>query len=441
MTQTFSLTERQRKANRLLGGDASNIMLFGGSRSGKTFVLLRAVVTRAIKAASSRHAILRFRFNHVKASVGLDTLPKMMELCFPEVPYKIDKTDWFMTLPNRSEVWLGGLDDKERTEKILGQEYATIFLNECSQIPYSARLMAETRLAQECGLKLKMYHDCNPPPKSHWTYQLFHDKIDPDARRPVQNPDDYAAMRLNPVDNTENLPESYLKRLQALPPRFKKRFFDGEFADANPNALFTQENIDTYRAIDGVELPDMVRVIVAVDPSGADEDENKNNDEIGISVCGLGTDGNAYVFEDLTLKDGPAVWGAVATSAYDRHKADLVVGEGNFGGAMVQYVIQTAKPGIPYKSVTASRGKMVRAEPISALYHQGKVRHVGNFTELEDELCAFSTVGYTGARSPNRADALIWALTEIFPGLTEEEFEDEPMRRGRSVGGGGWMAA
>mgnify|MGYP000553020416 CR=1 FL=1 len=89
----------------------------------------------------------------------------------------------------------------------------------------------------------------------------------------------------------------------------------------------------------------------------------------------------------------------------------------NYGGAMVQHTIQTCRPRTNFKAVTASRGKAVRAEPIAALYEQGKVRHVGYYSELEDELSAFSTVGYLGPRSPNRADALIWALTELFPGI------------------------
>jgi hypothetical protein len=123
------------------------------------------------------------------------------------------------------------------------------------------------------------------------------------------------------------------------------------------------------------------------------------------------------LIEDCTVKAGPATWGKVATSAYERHSASCVVGETNFGGAMVQQTIQVARPRTPFKKVTASRGKVQRAEPFSALYEAGKVRHVGMFAELEDELAGFSTFGYTGHGSPNRADALIWALAELFPGL------------------------
>jgi len=97
----------------------------------------------------------------------------------------------------------------------------------------------------------------------------------------------------------------------------------------------------------------------------------------------------------------------------------MIVGEINYGGAMVQHVIQTARPRTPFQMVTATRGKAVRAEPISALYEQGKVRHVGNFADLEEELTSFSTVGYLGENSPNRADALVWLCSSLFPGIVQ----------------------
>jgi phage terminase large subunit-like protein len=164
-------------------------------------------------------------------------------------------------------------------------------------------------------------------------------------------------------------------------------------------------------------LPQFVRVVIGVDPSGSGDEDNADNDEIGIAVAGLGTDGNAYVLEDCSIKAGPATWGRVATDAYDRHAADVIVGEVNFGGEMVRTTIMTARPRTPFKKVTASRGKHLRAEPFSALYEQGKVRHVGLLSKLEDELCALSTIGYTGQGSPNRADALVWALAELFPAI------------------------
>jgi hypothetical protein len=372
--------------------------------------------------------VLRFRFNAVKASIVMDTFPKVMRECFPGAGYKLNKTDWYASFGNGSQIWFGGLDDKERTEKILGTEFATIVLIECSQISQNSRDIVVTRLAQQVSqdtglvpdtpLKPRIYYDCNPPSKAHWSYKFFIEKRDPETKKPLHNADDFASFKMNPQDNKENISAGYLDTLNNLSARLQKRFLRGEYADATPNALFRGEDIDKWRVLDGV-IPDFVRVVVAVDPSGSGDVDNADNDAIGICVVALGTDGNAYLVEDCTVKAGPATWGRVATSAYDRHNADVIVGEVNYGGAMVQSTIQTARPRTPFKAVTATRGKVVRAEPISALYEQGKVRHIGNFSDLEDELTAFSTVGYLGELSPNRADALIWGLTELFPGMVK----------------------
>lgn len=411
-------------------------MLEGGSRSGKTALLVRAIIQRAIKAAGSRHAIVRFRFNHCKESIGMDTLPKVMATFPEQVRGRMNKSDWFQQLPNKSEIWLGGIDDKERTEKVLGKEFATIFLNESSQIPLNSRNLIVTRLAQKCAyemegqqreLALKLYYDCNPPNKAHWLYQMFHKKLDPETKKPLSNPDDYQAFRINPRDNVENLPADYIKELEGLSQRMRKRFLEGEYGDAAPGALWTDEMIDKWRED---TMPDMVRVVVAVDPSGADDEDNAHNDAIGIIVCGIGTDGNAYMLEDCTVKAGPKTWGSVATTAYDRHNADLVIGEVNYGGEMVKFVVQSSKPNIPFRKITASRGKALRAEPIAALTEQGKIRFAGRFPELEDELCAFTTHGYTGSDSPNRADAFVFAMSELFPGIVHEKVEKKPRQRG-----------
>jgi predicted phage terminase large subunit-like protein len=426
----MKLTEKQQEAQKILASFALYLMLFGGSRSGKTFLLVRNVVLRALKSPGSRHCILRFRFNHIKSSIIFDTFPKVMKICFSDIEWKLNKTDWFVTLPNGSEIWFGGMDDKQRTEKILGNEYVTIYFNECSQLSYSAVGLVVTRLAQQCYeyvngeqgklLTPRLYFDCNPPNKLHWTYLLFVKFVDPETKEPLKNPEKYKSIKMNPADNKVNLTETYLETLASLPARLRKRFIDGDFADANPDGLFNDETIEKWRVLDG-RVPEFVRVVVACDPSGSDDTDNAGNDAIGIAVVGLGVDGNVYLLEDCTVKAGPAVWGRIVTTAYDRHKADVVVGEMNFGGAMVKFVIQTSRPGTPFMPVTASRGKAVRAEPVSALYEEGKVRHVGYFRELEEELSGFSSMGYVGEHSPNRADALIWAITALFPGATKKQ--------------------
>jgi predicted phage terminase large subunit-like protein len=423
----FRLTEKQVGAQEKLNGPARHVMLEGGSRSGKTLLIVRKQVQRRLKAPGSYGAIFRFRFGHCKASIVHDTFPKVMRLCFPGVEYDLNKSDWFATFPGGGRLWFGGLDDKERTEKILGNEFADIFLNECSQIAWSARNIAVTRLAQKVedratgkDLVLKMYYDQNPPDKGHWGYKVFHLRVDPESKQPLPDAGAYDHERLNPRDNLENLPSAYIQELEALGPRLRKRFLLGEYREANPGALFDEGVFERWRVIDE-ELPQLLRVVVAVDPSGADDDDNIENDEIGIVVAALGVDGNGYVLEDLTCKAGPGVWGKVATQAFERHEADRIVGEVNYGGAMVKFVIQTARPRTPFRMVTASRGKTVRAEPVSALFESGKVRFVGFFRELEDELTAFTTHGYMGEHSPNRADACVWAISDLFPELTKPE--------------------
>jgi predicted phage terminase large subunit-like protein len=387
---------------------------------------------------------------HIKSSIVLDTFPKVMKLCFPLVEYELNKTELYATFRNGSEYWFGGLDDKDRTEKILGNEYATIHLNECSQIPYGSRNIAVTRLAQlvnqningvQSVLPLKMYYDENPPDKGHWTYKLFITKQDPESKSFLPNPEHFAALQLNPADNLENLGAGYLQTLEGLSARLKARFLHGRFRETAPNALFVDEVIDRWRVIDE-DLPDMLRIVVAVDPSGADDEDNIDNDEIGIVVVGLGIDGNGYVLEDLTCKVGPGTWGRIATQAFERHSADRIVAEVNFGGAMVKNVIHSARARTPFRAVTASRGKVVRAEPVSALCESGKVRMAGVFRELEDELCAFTTHGYMGEHSPNRADAMIWGMSDLFPELLAVKKDKEEAKVQviqRSLGQHAWM--
>ena len=430
-----TLTPKQREADRLLAGPARNIMLRGGSRSGKTFLLCRAIIQRAINAPNSRHAIFRFRFNHAKTSVWADTLPKVLKLCFPTLRARFDKTDFYLELPNGSQIWIGGLDDKERVEKILGAEYVTLYFNESSQIPWGSIETAMSRLAQKCELApeiakatgrthlaLKAYFDCNPPSKLHWSYSLFRAKLKPGTKEALPNPDDYAEMKVNPSDNADNLPAEYFDVLASMSAAKRLRFEAGEWASEVNGALWS---LETRTAADGREMPgidalrvathpDLRRVVVAVDPSGTKGDGG--GDDIGIVAVGIGVDGHAYVLEDATCQMSPEGWGRRTVDVYHRHEADRVVGEANFGGDMVRFTVQTADKKIPYSAVKASRGKVVRAEPVSALYEQGKVHPVGYFPGLEDQMCNFTANGYVGDGSPDRADALVWALTELMLG-------------------------
>lgn len=216
------------------------------------------------------------------------------------------------------------------------------------------------------------------------------------------------------MDNRANLATGAVDALieRYAGTRLGRQELDGEIIDDVPGALWTRQMIDTTRV---KEAPQMARVVVAVDPSGT-AGEDDEGDAIGIVVAGRGIDGRCYVLADRTCKLSPEGWARMAVTAYHQFDADRLVAERNFGGAMVKAVIRQADRDVPFKEVAASRGKSVRAEPVSALYEQGRVSHVGGFPDLEDEMVLFTSGGYMGDQSPNRADALVWAITEVMLG-------------------------
>jgi phage terminase large subunit-like protein len=231
-----------------------------------------------------------------------------------------------------------------------------------------------------------------------------------------------AVTRGKTLDNADNLAAEFIEDIMAkyAGTRLGRQELDGEIVDDVPGALWTRAMLDTTRV---AEAPEMARVVVAIDPSGTDGDDE--GDDIGIVVAGRGIDGRGYVLEDCTCKLSPDGWARRSITAYHRHQGDRIVGERNFGGAMVGAVIRAADGSVPFKEVVASRGKAARAEPVSALYEQGRVSHVGALTALEDEMCLMTGGGFVGEGSPNRVDALVWALTEVMLGYQRQPREGE----------------
>jgi rubredoxin len=173
-----------------------------------------------------------------------------------------------------------------------------------------------------------------------------------------------------------------------------------------PGALWKRKMIDDLRLARIPENVSLARVVVAIDPSGS------STTEAGIVAAALGSDGHGYVLRDASLlAPSPKNWAGTAVALYHELKADRICAERNFGGDMVRATVLAIDENVSYKDVEASRGKVARAEPICAHYEQGRVHHVGNFPELEEEMCSY----VEGDRSPNRMDALVWALTELLP--------------------------
>ncbi len=222
-------------------------------------------------------------------------------------------------------------------------------------------------------------------------------------------------------ENERNLPAAALASLRARyqGTRLGRQELNAEVLLDVQGSLWPRDLLD--RANGSWKLPEMKRIVVAVDPSGTRGEED-SGDSVGIIVAGLGSDGFGYVLADRTCKLSPDGWGRAAVRAYHEFGADRIVAEPNFGGAMVEHVIRTVDPNVSYREVTASRGKIARAEPVSALYEQSRIRHAAAFVELEDQMVAMTSEGYVGDGSPDRCDALVWALTELMLGSEGPQF-------------------
>ncbi|WP_448702752.1 phage terminase large subunit [Mucilaginibacter sp. AW1-3] len=289
---SFRKTGIQNRALKIFKKTAREFLLVGGSRSGKSFIIVYQQLAMAIKYDGSRHLIARFRFNHAKNSIWLDTLKKVLKLAYPGVKVTWRNTDYYLELENGSQIWLAGLDDKDRTEKILGMEFLTVFLNEASQISYEAYTILKTRLAQKIGrARPRLFVDANPPSKKHWMYQVFYNNNEPETNTTLVE-SRYAYLQMNPIHNKKNINAEYLETLNSLPLRKRKRFLDGEFADDSECALWTDDLINATRLRrlpDGTLPVELKRIVIAVDPAVTSKDTSDETGNHGIEIveCNL----------------------------------------------------------------------------------------------------------------------------------------------------------
>lgn len=384
--------------------------------SGKSALAVYLSIVRAAKCPNSRHLILRQIARDAVQKIGMDTFPTVCRIAFPHLPMQLSKAPWYWTLPNGSEIWLGGLDDAgERDARILGSEYSTIAYEECDQMAYTSILLARTRLAQLNDLVNREFYTCNPPPKSSWVYRLFVEHKDPVDRQPIKNPEDYACIMMNPVDNLANIDPDYIRQLEMLPKLQRDRFLHGLWGNDSTTVLWERQWFDNR--IDEIPVDAdgnclLSRIAVAVDPAGT---ANRKSDETGIVVVGMDAERHYYVIHSEGVKMSPEQWGSRVVELYKMYGADVCIVEKNYGGDMCRSTINNVDPAVRVELVTATRGKSVRAEPISALYEQGMVHHVGVHEQLEDELMLFDIVN-APKDSLNVGDAAIWGLTHLSGG-------------------------
>ncbi len=253
--------------------------------------------------------------------------------------------------------------------------------------------------------------------------------------------DGIVVTRGSTYDNRANLAPQFFRSIvkQYEGTRLGRQELNAEMLEDAPGALWTRAMLDAGR-VTADALPKMHRIVVAIDPAAKASTEADKTSETGIVVAGLGEDGRGYVLADLTCRLSPAGWARKAVAAFDHYAANAIVVEINQGGAMVEAVIRAERAGLPLRQVRASTGKTVRAEPIAALYEQGRVSHAGMFPALEDQMVLFTPFGIEGDGAADRVDALVWALSDLFARMTRgNAAAGVNWREGAGMMDDGWM--
>ncbi len=295
----------------------------------------------------------------------------------------------FLTNGTKYKVYSG-----DKPDGLRGYQHHRAWTDELAKFRYARETWTQLQLGLRLGDDPRNVVTTTPRPM--------------DLLRDLMDRDNVHVTRGSTFDNAANLAPAFIEEVRRRyeGTRVGRQELYGEYLSDVPGALWTLAMIEGARLT--ASLPDMARIVVAIDPAVT---SGEDSDETGIVVAGKGADGLLYVLADRTCRLSPDGWARRAVAAFDEFAADRIVAETNNGGDMVEGVIRTIAPRVPYKKIHASRGKRVRAEPIAALYEQGKARHTHSMPELEDQMVSFVPDGMDG--SPDRVDALVWALSEL----------------------------
>jgi len=369
-------------------GDWSTWLILAGRGFGKTEAGAQWVHERVKEGAKSIALIAETQKDLEEVMVA-----RLVAISSPDAKPSVRYKPVRITWPNGA-VALGY--NGNEPDQLRGPEFDTAWCDELAKYRYARDTWDMLQFTMRKGIDPRVCVTTTPRP-----IPIIRELM-ADARTVVA--------RGKTAENSDNLAPSFMDNMRSKyeGTRLGRQELDGEILDDVPGALWTRAMLEIASTD---TLPEMSRVVVAVDPSGTNGDDD--GDEIGIIVAGRGVDGRGYVLEDLSCKLSPDGWARRAVQAYYKHGADRLVAERNFGGAMVESVIRTADRSVSFKEVTASRGKAARAEPIAALYEQGRISHVKGLSGLEDQMTLMTMAGYAGDGSPDKVDALVWALTEL----------------------------
>lgn len=294
------------------------------------------------------------------------------------------------------------LYDAREPDQLRGPQHDLIWFDELAKYRYADQVFDQAMFGLRLGANPKWVATTTPRPSKLLRMLLLQKGV--------------KITRGKSDDNLSNLSPSYQRNVidRYRGTRLGRQELDAEILEDVPGALWSRRSLDECRV---ASAPALVRIVVAVDPAISNEEGSNEN---GIVVAGVDAQNTAYILEDWSLRGSPDEWARKAVAAYRKHEADCIIAEANQGGDMVASVIKSVAD-IPVKLVKATRGKYVRAEPISALYEQGRVHHVGAFVELEDQMISFTperASDRSDGYSPDRVDALVWGLSELFPDIT-----------------------
>jgi phage terminase large subunit-like protein len=291
----------------------------------------------------------------------------------------------------------------EEPDQLRGPAHDTVWIDELAKFKYPEETWDNMEMGLRLGDNPQVFCTTTPRPI-------------PIIKRLIKDPTTID-IRFSTSQNAENLSPIFLKRVQEryAGTRLGRQELEGEILEDNPNALFQRAIIENLRVTEGA-VPQLIRVVVGMDPAVTG---TKTSDETGIIAGGIAANGHGYIIEDASLQASPAEWARAGVRVFHARRADRIIGEVNNGGDLIEVNIRTVDRNIPYTAVHASRGKAIRAEPVAALYEQGRIHHVGTFPMLEDQMCDWSP---GDAKSPDRMDALVWTIWELFGlGLKEEQ--------------------
>ena len=402
--------------------DHTFTLAYGSARGGKSYLFAWVIIIRALAYNESQHIVLRQVGNSIKTTIWITFLEVLRLFDGLRAKVTLNLSELTITFPNNSTIVFAGVQDEERIQKILGAEYATIFLNEIVDIPHATYEVITSRLngnwyddrGKRCELKLLA--DCNPKTTKHWVYQQWLEKRVPNTTRDLEDAHDYAWCRFD-AESNPSVDENYYRRLKNQSAASQKRFVEGEWAEEVEGALFRSEDIENHRR-PTPSTEDFDLTVVSVDPATT---ANETSDETGIIVMGV-IDGHCYPIADLSGRYRPEEWGRIVVDAYNEYRCACVRIETNQGGDAMVHVIRSIDRTVNVKTfhAAAGQGKNMRAQPVAAEMAAGRI-HLPTtpMAELESQLLAM-TGDYDRKRgkSPDRLDAFVYAVSELVLAIT-----------------------